>query len=237
MFTTPIRILFRRHDILAGVCLIIISYLPFRFPNIRFDNFTSLLIGVSFPLGVLLIANQAVIHLGGFSPLRLIRGSRVNNHSFTIVCIVFGAILEFVAADLGGLWYFPYWSVSTYMLIGFLLGGWAFYFLFLIVCYEAVKLALDKILPQKKRVVSYFHNEPILYKILFVAGIGMLAAVVRQTLINTHYFTQFHYQVNQIKPPYLTWQYWIITFFGLWFKTPDHIYRILYFSKHACSAD
>lgn len=33
-------------------------------------------------------------------------------------------------------------------------------------------------------------------------------------LRNTDLFTNFHYTVNSVKDPYLTWPYWIVAFFG-----------------------
>ena len=230
MLSWSIRKIFRRHDIVAGLTLIVVSYTPFVFRTTTFNNFTSLIIGLSFPLGVMLVANQIVIKLGGFSPISLIRGNPANNRNFTIVLVAFGAILGFIAADLGGLWYFPYWSASTYLLIGFLLGGWAFYFFFLIICYEATKLTLDKLITQKRKVTNYYSYEHRLYFVLFCLGLGMLAVVAKTVLVNTHYFTRFHYVVDQIKPPYISWQYWILTFFGLWF-----VCEYIDFRKHRSS--
>ncbi len=218
MITGPVRRIFR-NDLLAGICLVVFSYLPLLFPNSRFNRFSSIIIGASYYLGVLLLGNYATVKLGGFSLISRIRGNRTNNRNFTKVILLGAIFFSLIAADLGGLWYFPYWTTTDYWFIGFLLGGWVFYVITLIVCYEAVKLMLDRVLKQKKRVSSYFSFEPRLYRSMLYAGIGCLAVVTAQALHTTKFFTDFNYTVGQPKAAYLSWYFWIVGFLGVFFIT------------------
>jgi hypothetical protein len=210
-----IRYIFR-NDLLAGCFFIALSYLPFLLPKTS-SGMGALAIGASFYLGALFIANYVIKKLGGRSIVSLVRGSPKNNQNFTFISIALGAFMGFIASDLGGLWYFPYWSATTYFVIGFILGGWAFYFLVLIACYEAMKLFLDRVLPQRERVTSYFSYEKHLYSALFWVGCACLTVVGVAALASTKLFTSFHYTVNTSKQPYLAWYFWIISFLGMFF--------------------
>lgn len=213
MLSWAIQTVFRS-DLIAGAVLIIFSYLPLLRPNVVSGKIGSLVIGAAFYLGALLIGNHITLKLGGLSLISRVRGNRINNRSFTMAVIGMALFFSLIAADLGGLWYFPYWSTTDYFFIGFILGGWAFYVMTLIVCYEAVKLILDRYLPQRKRVVSYFKRERLIYTGLLLVGVACLAVVLGAAFYNTHFFTQFHYIVNTAKSPYLPWQYWILAFIG-----------------------
>lgn len=213
MLSWSIRTIFKS-DLIAGLFLVVLSYLPLFFPQVGSGKIGSLAIGASFYLGALLIGNHITVRMGGFSLISRVRGNRRNNRSFTVSVIGMALFFSLIAADLGGLWYFPYWSTTDYFFIGFVLGGWVFYVITLIVCYEALKLVLDKILPQRKRVGSYFKYEPHLYRGLFIVGLVCLSIVGAAALYGTRFFTNFHYTVNTAKSPYLPWQYWLLAFVG-----------------------
>lgn len=217
MITWTIRSLFR-NDLLAGICLLLFSYVPLVFPSLNISGkIGSLVIGASFYLGALLIGNHITVKLGGFSLISRIRGSSRNNRNFTEVIWGGAIFFSLIAADLGGLWYFPYWSATDYVFIGFILGGWVFYVITLIVCYEAIKLILDRLLPRQPRVTAYFKYERHLYNLLLPLGVAALAVVMGVAMKNTHFFTQFHYSVNVAKQPYLQWYYWLLAFVGALF--------------------
>jgi|GEM_PF-1552713 len=212
MLSWSIRIIFKS-DLIAGLLCLLFSYTPLAFPSLNISGkIGSLVIGAFFYLGVLLIGNYITRRLGGFSLITKIRGSPRNNRSFTGVIWGGAVFFSLIAADLGGLWYFPYWSPTDYVFIGFILGGWVFYVLTLLVCYEAVKLILDRVIRQRKKVIDYYHYEAHLYKLLFVIGLTALTVVMAEALRTTHFFTQFHYSVNIAKKPYLSWQYWLLAF-------------------------
>ena len=154
---------------------------------------------------------------------KIFRSSREKENFIVFTCLA-GIFFGFIAADLGGLWYFPYWSVTNYLIIGFALGGWAFYILTLIVCYEAGKLILDKLFSFGP-VSKYYSYEKYLYPILFVVGLALLLLVGVETILNTSFFTNFDYIISANKLPYLTWPYWIAAFWGTLFVCEYLEYR------------
>lgn len=110
----------------------------------------------------------------------------------------------------GGLWYFPHWTATEYYVLGYILLGWAFYFLFLTLCYQAFKLILDVIVPQRKLVRSYYRFERKSYKALGVIGGWIAIMVITVAFQDSRWLTIFHVSVNSIQKPYLYWYWWII---------------------------
>lgn len=209
-----IRSIFGKNDLIAGVFFVLFSYGGFLFPLSSINKVSSLIFGASYYLGVLLLGNYITVKLGGFSIISRILGSTKEKDNFIKVTIICGLLFSLVAADLGGFWYFPYWSTFDYILIGFVLGGWPFYILSMIVCYEAVKVILDKVLPEKKIVTRYYKNEEKIYKILLIIGVLSAVIVVAAAFYNTRLFTNFIFSISSQKSPYLEWYYWIVAFVG-----------------------
>ncbi|HEX5447737.1 MAG TPA: hypothetical protein VFW90_00855 [Candidatus Saccharimonadales bacterium] len=212
--TIVFRTIFR-NDLIGGLFFILLSYVPLATGWSPAPGVASLIIGAAFPLGGLMIGNYITVKLGGFSLISRIRHSSQNNQSFTLMALAGGAILQFLIGDLAGIWYYPQWSLSTYLLIGFVVGGWVFYFLFLIVCYEAAKLILDKYFLPKKEVTRYFKHEGLIYKLLLCVGVISLCAIAYQAVVNTDWFTKFHFSVGQAHHPYITWYMGALSFVGI----------------------
>src|ERR1041385_2881614 len=113
-----VRTIFK-NSLVAGIFFVIVSYIPLLIHWSPPVGLASIIAGASFPLGGLLIGNYIIEKIGGFSLIRRIKGSPKNNQSFTIMALCGGAILQFLIGDLAGIWYYPQWSLSTYLLIGF----------------------------------------------------------------------------------------------------------------------
>jgi len=208
-----IRLIFRS-DLTGGIFFLALSFLPLLRKNAEYGLISSLAIASFFFIGVLLVSNFLTVSIGGFSLISSVRGKRRNNRHFIAVSATIGLLFSFITADLGGLWYYPHWSIASYYIIGFLLGGWAFYIMAIIASYEAVKLVLDRFIVQKRLVTKYYSFESSLYLLLFMVGLACMAVVVYGILKNTSFFQNFHYTVNSPKEPYLRWYYWILSFFG-----------------------
>src|SRR3990167_6552465 len=131
MLTKTLRVVFK-NDLIAGCFLVLASYTPFLFQQVDYGLIGSLIVAAAFFLGILMISNFITVRLGGFSLVYRIRGSPKNNRNFILISIIIGLFFSFISADLGGLWYYPHWTTTSYYVIGFLLGGWAFYILALI---------------------------------------------------------------------------------------------------------
>ncbi len=206
----------RKFDLWFGLWCTLISFVGFLIPLEQHTKLSSLFFGASYYLGLLIIADGVVLRITGHSLVRDIMKSPKEKRSFFNMCLVGGTIFSVLTCELGGFWYFPYWSTSDYIVFGYLLGGWVFYLLFLVVTYEAVKLIIDKYFtPGTKRVYKYYSFEPTLYKGLFVVGcIGMLYVAIA-ALYNTRLFTHFTYNITTLKTPYITYQYWLLAFVSL----------------------
>lgn len=207
---------FKTLYLISGIVLIIVSFLSFGFTE-QLDTKSSLFFGASYYLGGLIIANWIIIKIKGFSLIsRIIHNKRVF-FNFFIICSIGGVIFSLVVSALGGFWYFPFWTTQNYFIFGYVLGGWTFYFLFIVVSYEAGKIFFDYLSKGKKVVTRYYKYENHLYHLLFVIGVCLLLYVTTVAIINTNFFRDFQYNITTIKTPYLEWQYWLVSFVGLLF--------------------
>lgn len=202
--------------LIPGIFFTTLSYFGFLLPISYYGKISSLIMGASFYMGVMLLGDYLIVRLTGTSLIHNIFKSPKETRSFITISALMGLVFGFVAADLGGLWYFPYWSIIDYIIIGFVLGGWAFYILSMIICYEAVKLVLDKLFSQRK-VTGYYDFENSLYSIFFGVGLMCIIIVLYKTIVATKFFTEFTFVINVSKNAYLTWPYWLIAFLGIFF--------------------
>lgn len=197
--------------LMLGIACIVVSYAGLLYSG--YTVFTSLLIGALFYEGVILISDYIVQKAGVVSVRALMRRNRKEILSFLLFGAVTGMLMNLVLSELGGLWYFPYWSTTVYILFGFILGGWAFYILSALMGYQAAKVLLDHMVPFKSN-GSLARFESPLHFLLLVAGLCCVAIVMREALVNTAFFSDFVYVINAPKEPYLSWPYWIISFVG-----------------------
>ena len=182
-------------DLIAGVFFVALSFAAFLIPHSAFTKFSSLLVGASFYLGVLLISSWYIFAQHHPSVFGGIFRHRRERNIFLALCLLMGTFFGFIVSDLGGFWYFPYWSATDYVLIGYVFGGWAFYILTLITCYEAGKLFFDRIFRFRK-VTKYYAFEKYLYRVLLVIGTICVAIVAKEALVQTNFFFDFIYTIH-----------------------------------------
>lgn len=217
MIFSTINFIFRKNELIAGIFFLIISFSGFLFPKESMTIISATIFGGAFYLGIILISDCLTLKLARFSILGKVLKSNKEKKTFYIFTSICGAIFSFIIADLGGLWYFPYWSTTDYFIIAYILCGWEFYILSLVTSFTLVKILLDKYILQKKHIRKYYKYEKYLYLFLLIVGIICFGIVGIETLIKTNFFINFQFIINQPKPAYIDWYYWLIGFVGLVF--------------------
>ncbi|HYF05892.1 MAG TPA: hypothetical protein VEA59_07020 [Patescibacteria group bacterium] len=214
MIFSVIRYIFKS-DLYAGVFFILLSYGGFLIPHEHKTVFTSLVIAGAFFLGAIFLSNYISLRLKRVSLLQVIVGRESEKIKFIVFCIFSGAFFEFLGSFVGGLWYYPYWSFGMYVLIGFLLGGWCFYILFLCVAYEAGKQVFDRLLPNQPYVRRYYSFETKVYQGLLAMGLVLVGVVVGAFVTNAIFLAQLDLAVNKFRPGALGWEYALLLGVGV----------------------
>ncbi|MFS8131401.1 MAG: hypothetical protein ACMG57_05510 [Candidatus Dojkabacteria bacterium] len=196
-----------RKRLLSGIILTVISFGGFLIDIKDHTLFTSIFFGGAFYLGFMFIADWITIRFAGISIISSIYSNQKHKLRFTIATLVGGALFGFMAADISGFFYFPYWSYSDYVIIGFILGGWTFYFLTVIIPYEATKVLLDKYFPFKKDIRRYFKWEKYAYLVFKYVSVILFSAVILHVLIDTNFLSTFTFNQQIAKAPLVTHPY------------------------------
>ena len=191
----------------AGIFFVLLSYAGFLIPDGYVTGSVALLVAASFYLGFIFVANGIATRLDHESLTRRIFRSVHGKTDFIVFCAVSSLFFQAIGNDFGAFWHFPYWTAGEYWVIGYLLGGWAFYVLFIVTCYEAAKLLLDRARPPLRRVTRYFRHEGRVYNALGLIGALLLLAVCAEALVNTGFLAGFRYDITSAKEAYLGWPY------------------------------
>jgi hypothetical protein len=206
----------RKNFLILGITFVLISFLSFFFTE-YLNVFSSLFFGASYYLGVFFISNYIFVKISEKSFLGELFRQKKHFIKFILVCFLGALIFSSIVSVLGGLWYFPYWSTRHYFVIGYLLGGWPFYLTVLISANQALKLWFDKIFKGKQVVTKYYKGEGFLYFICFIIGIFSLIAILYELYLERNAFSNFFYNITTEKIAYLSWEFWLFGFFGLFF--------------------
>lgn len=198
------------HKSVAGIILLACSYIPHYLSPQDYGFWGSLFYGAIYYLGGIYLADAVILSLSGKSLMKTIIYTPENRVSFIKLSLLGAIPFSLAVSTFGGLWYFPHWTATEYYVLGYILLGWAFYFLFLTVCYQAFKLVLDIILPQSKPVKAYYRFERKSYKTLGVIGGWVAIMVITVAMQDSRWLTNFHVSVNSVQKPYLYWYWWLI---------------------------
>jgi len=201
-------------EFFVGAVLVAASYAPHFLAKREYGFLGSLVYGAIYYLGGIFMANAIIRHLSGRSLTTEIFSTKERRWSFVKLGLLGAIPFSLAVSTFGGLWYFPHWSAVDYYLLGYVLLGWVFYFLFLTVCYVAFKLVLDHIIPQKRPVGPYYSLERKSYKALGIVGGWIAVMVITVGLQNSRWLTDFQVAINKPQTPYLYWYWWMIAVLG-----------------------
>jgi hypothetical protein len=198
----------------VGLILVILSYLEFLIssysPGFYFAGFFWFL----FYFGLILICDGITVKIYKKSLLESIFRNKKNLFRFLLVSTIGGIGLDLFGQWLGKLWFYPYFTLSKYVLI--YIPGWALYWLLIVESYLAIKALLDLGIKGKKFVKKYYNFEKKLYFTLGVLGIILLPLslflLIKGYIANGGAFNlsmPLLYEVNFV--------YILLGFFGVWF--------------------
>ena len=202
---------------ILGIISLGISLTPFLLPFEIRDGITLTIFYFYYCLGVILISDSVAYHITGTSLLdTLFKNSRARS-GYILIGVLAGFILEIFCMYLGGLWYYPYYSLPFYLTIMTLMGGFAGYWLCLLLAYEAVKVILDKYFGGARRITRSFKYERTLYPLFGLIGTIGLGIVLSHILSVTDLFRDFALIINHDKEPYIGFGYVLLTFISFTF--------------------
>ncbi|HSW37494.1 MAG TPA: hypothetical protein VLG37_03965 [Candidatus Saccharimonadales bacterium] len=202
------------NELLAGIVFLVVSFVPRFLPKQDYGFWRSLLFGAAYYVGGIFIANYVVVKLSGHSMINEIFNTKERRWSFIKLGLLGAIPFSLAVSTFGGLWYFPHWSAVDYYVLGYVLLGWVFYFLFLTVCYVAFKLLFDSIIPQRNIVKGYYTFERKSYKALGIVGGWIAVMVITVGLQNSRWLTDFRVAISRPQTPYLYWYWWLIAVLG-----------------------
>lgn len=213
---------FLDNKLLAGLFFLVASYIPHMIGPHDYGFWGSLLFGAFYYVGGIFLADHIIIKLSGRSLLDQITGTKGQRWSFIKLGLLGAIPFSLAVSTFGGLWYFPHWSAVDYYVLGYVLLGWVFYFLFLTICYVAFKLMFDHLIPQKRPVKGYFNFERKSYKALGIVGGWIAVMVITVGLQNSRWLTDFDISVDHLQKPYLYWYWWLIAVVG-WIMLCEYV--------------
>lgn len=205
---------YRRHYV--GVFLLLISLTPFFIPNeLKRASILTVYYGC-YCTGIILISDYINFKITGSSLLSQILHKGKPRTYFFIIGMVSGLMLDAFSTYLGGLWYYPYYSTLTYLSIVIFLGGFAWYFLTIVMSYEAIKDILDKVIPGKKNLAKALPGEYYFYPFLAVIGVAGLSATLGQIFYRVVWASYFIFDINKPKTPYINFREIMFIFLFSW---------------------
>ncbi|NUO59941.1 MAG: hypothetical protein HOV71_16465 [Hamadaea sp.] len=203
----------------AGLCCLTASCGQFLIPSRVYTQPTDVVFGLPivpvvvlgfsatlFTTGVILLGEGICGRLGAPSLWTLAVGDPARFARVLLAGAAAGLVMEVVAAWLGRLWSYPYWTVWLYALI--VVPGFAFYWLSIVESYLAVKAVLDRFARPSRSVAA-----PRSATLLLIGGSALLVAL----LLYLHWYAQGYVLAVQHPaghaPPF--W-YALVAFGGVW---------------------
>lgn len=152
--------------------MLLISYLQLLFPKGSLDPGVLVLFIAAFMLGIIFVSEGITWRLKRQSLISEIRRSRQNLISFLAVSTAGGLLFEGIVKWLGKLVIYPYLDMPIYLVI--FIPGFALYWLMVLESYLAVKTTVDFLHNGRKTIGAYLKFEPLLYKLLGIAGVSLI---------------------------------------------------------------
>lgn len=213
-----------------GLVFLLLSFLPLFTPDSFKSTIVVTLASGLYCLGVAFLFDYLALIVSGNSFLQKILKKGVGRVRYFLIALLVGFILEFFATYLGGLWVYPFYSLSKYFLVAFLAGGFGWYFLCILISYEAFKSILDKLLPGKRFVTKDYKYEKWFYKILLILGVCGFAVFLFGVVMNAGELERFVLDVSHVKVPYIS--FWDIM---LVFVSSFFVLEFIEYKKHRTS--
>jgi uncharacterized membrane protein (DUF106 family) len=197
-----------------GICLLLASFFPYILPvNFKTGLMLTLLYAF-YCLGIALVSDHICEKLTGQSMLNTIVRAGKGRWYYFLIALVGGLVLEGTATYFGGIWHYPFYSLSTYFIITVVLGGFGWYFLCILLSYQAVKDILDKITKGRRFVGGDYSYEQWLYPSLLIMGLIGLGVFLAELWSGTDAFRSFVLSVTNEKTPYISFAQ--ILWLNLW---------------------
>lgn len=206
---------FHQNRLYTGLVLLLLSLTPsITSAILHRASFLTFYYGC-YCAGIALISDYINFRLTGQSLLSEIIHKNKPRTYYFIIGIIGGLVLEGVATYLGGLWYYPFYSTPSYLVIAVLAGGFAWYFLCITLSYEAMKGVVDKFMGGNKQITKPFEYEQKLFNSFAAIGVFGLSIISGKILFENNFFAGFIFNINSQKTPYISFTEIMVIFLCL----------------------